>query len=283
MALIKIPGVAVPAVDFDNSDAVEIGETVYAIGSPVGLEGTFSNGIVSGFRNVGEQRLIQITAPISPGSSGGPVTNSKGAVVGVAVATLKDGQNLNFAVPSNYLSQLRANATTVKPLAIAKSNTDKARSIGAPLTEGVIAHSFRWQNTLYGYFTLSLENKLRAPVGNVSCLVIFYNEKGLALDSSNVWVSGTNTGGIKRIEPGAAVRVVGKVEPEVVRLAGFVPRTVTEQEMIGRRDVNDPVGLVHQFPKGWAMDQINAYMEAYWKKRESRTKVRILSFEVLHD
>jgi S1-C subfamily serine protease len=85
LALLKIPSVLVQPVALGNSETVEIGETVYAIGSPVGLEGTFSNGIVSGFRAVGGQRFIQITAPISPGSSGGPVANSKGAVIGVAV------------------------------------------------------------------------------------------------------------------------------------------------------------------------------------------------------
>jgi S1-C subfamily serine protease len=78
LALVAIPGASLASVELGNSDAVEIGETVYAIGSPVGLEGTFSNGIVSGFRSIGGQRLIQITAPISPGSSGGPVADSQG-------------------------------------------------------------------------------------------------------------------------------------------------------------------------------------------------------------
>jgi S1-C subfamily serine protease len=215
LALIKIPAASISPVDLGNSDAIEIGETVYAIGSPVGLEGTFSNGIVSGFRNVGGQRLIQITAPISPGSSGGPVANSKGDVIGVAVATLKDGQNLNFAVPSSYLAQLSTKATTIRPLAIAKRDAGKARSIGAPITEGVIAHSFSWSTGigLYGYFTLSLVNKLRDPVGKVTCLVVFYNKEGLPLASAKMSAPQPIT-----IEPGAAVRVTGEVDPSVVPL-----------------------------------------------------------------
>jgi hypothetical protein len=140
----------------------------------------------------------------------------------------------------------------------------------------VIAHSFTWQDTSYGYFGLSLENKLRDPVDNVNCLVIFYNEKDQALDSAKVWVPGNYTS--VRIEPGAAVRVVGKVTPEVVRLSGFIPHTATGNDL---QSVRDPDGLVHGFPASWTDAQINAYLENYWKQRQSRTKVRILGFEVI--
>ena len=73
-------------------------------GNPQGLEGTFSQGIVSSIRVLGADKILQITAPISPGSSGGPVLNEKGQVIGVSVATFRGGQNLNFAIPSK-LSQ----------------------------------------------------------------------------------------------------------------------------------------------------------------------------------
>lgn len=80
------------------------GEDVYVIGSPMGLETTISTGIVSSIR--GEDKFIQITAPISSGSSGSPVLNSKGEVVGIATLILQGGQNLNFAIPIKYLEQL---------------------------------------------------------------------------------------------------------------------------------------------------------------------------------
>ncbi len=67
-----------------DTDFPEIGERVYAIGNPKGLEGTFSEGIVSGKRVFEENEIIQITAPISPGSSGGPVINTRGEVIGIA-------------------------------------------------------------------------------------------------------------------------------------------------------------------------------------------------------
>ena len=86
----------------------EVGEKIYAIGHPMGLEKTVSEGIVSAIRkmpNLGD--IIQITAAISPGSSGGPVFNSSGVVIGVARATYRTGQNLNFAVPGQKVLELK--------------------------------------------------------------------------------------------------------------------------------------------------------------------------------
>lgn len=90
-----------------DSDTITVGEEVIAIGNPAGLEGTVSNGIVSGVRKLEGFKFIQITAPISPGSSGGPLFNSTGKVIGIATAYLDIGQNLNFAMPINYLKSLK--------------------------------------------------------------------------------------------------------------------------------------------------------------------------------
>lgn len=76
------------------------GETVYAIGNPQGLERTISHGLYSGPRSLEGQALLQVSASISEGSSGGPVVNAAGEVIGVAVSYLEEGQNLNFAVPA---------------------------------------------------------------------------------------------------------------------------------------------------------------------------------------
>lgn len=96
------------------SGSVTPGEQVFAIGNPEGLEKTISQGIVSGLRKKGDRDLLQITSPISHGSSGCPILNAKGEVVGVAVGTLEDGQNLNFAVPVAYVKSFleqKTNAT----------------------------------------------------------------------------------------------------------------------------------------------------------------------------
>ena len=96
------------------SGEVKPGEQVYAIGNPKGLEKTISQGIISGLRERDGRKLIQVTAPISHGSSGGPVLNAKGEVVGVAVGMLEDGQNLNFAVPVDYVRALLAHKDTLQ-------------------------------------------------------------------------------------------------------------------------------------------------------------------------
>ena len=98
-----------------DNDTVQIGMPVYVTGNPRGLEGTFSDGLISAIREVNGRKLFQMTAPVSPGSSGGPVLNSSGEVIGITVSQVKDGQNLNFAVPVNYLKELAATTVTEPP------------------------------------------------------------------------------------------------------------------------------------------------------------------------
>ena len=85
-----------------SADEVAVGQDILVAGNPEGLEATFSKGIVSGIR--AQAGLLQIDAPISPGSSGGPVVNQRGEVIGLAVSSLIEGQNLNFAVPIRYFA-----------------------------------------------------------------------------------------------------------------------------------------------------------------------------------
>lgn len=90
----------------------EVGQAVLAIGNPSGLEKTLSTGVVSGLRRMNGGSLVyQITAPISPGSSGGPVLNEAGQVLGVTSFQAAQGQNLNFAMPVLYIHKLLGNPT----------------------------------------------------------------------------------------------------------------------------------------------------------------------------
>jgi tetratricopeptide (TPR) repeat protein len=97
-----------PASPIKVNDALpSVGEEILVIGNPMGLEQTVTNGIVSALRDVkGSGRLIQMTAPISAGSSGSPVVNLRGELIGVAMSILREGQNLNFAVPSGRIEAL---------------------------------------------------------------------------------------------------------------------------------------------------------------------------------
>lgn len=106
IALLRISGVEGSPLWLGNSCKLEIGDAVYVVGNPKGLEGTFSQGIISSIRNLNGKRYLQITAAISEGSSGGPILNEEGEVVGIAVATLKEGQNLNFAVSGQDLAAI---------------------------------------------------------------------------------------------------------------------------------------------------------------------------------
>jgi hypothetical protein len=106
VAIIKAHGDSFHIVALGNSDQLEVGEDVVAIGSPLSLESTVSNGIVSGVRDDDGRKLLQITAPISHGSSGGPLFNLSGDVVGITSSALPGGESLNFAIPINDVKQL---------------------------------------------------------------------------------------------------------------------------------------------------------------------------------
>jgi hypothetical protein len=116
IAFLKIPAVEMPVVKLGRSSGVEVGQTVYSIGSPLGLQNTFSQGLVSGVREMDGYRLLQISAPISHGSSGGPVFDRNGEVIGIAVLTIEGGQNLNFAIPIDYARGMLGMSQT-QPLA----------------------------------------------------------------------------------------------------------------------------------------------------------------------
>ena len=96
-----------------NEIQLKEGETIYVIGAPKGLTTSLSNGLVSAFRQDHGQFLIQITAPIAPGSSGGPVLNSQGQVVGVATSRLKEG-GFGFAIGASDILQLLKAPLSVK-------------------------------------------------------------------------------------------------------------------------------------------------------------------------
>ncbi|HOW34992.1 MAG TPA: trypsin-like peptidase domain-containing protein [Candidatus Omnitrophota bacterium] len=129
IALIKISGKNLSTVKLGDSDSVKVGQRVVTIGNPLGLAETVSDGLISSLRNTSKGvGLLQISVPLSPGSSGGPLFNLAGEVVGVTVASHPKGQNLNFAVPINAVKPLLRKTSYARYL---------KKSLGAKLIRNV--------------------------------------------------------------------------------------------------------------------------------------------------
>lgn len=93
-----------PTVKIGDSNLINVGDKIYTIGSPRGLENTLSDGLISSkSRVIDNQTYIQISAPISAGSSGGALVDSQGNIIGITTAKIKDGENLNFCIPVNEI------------------------------------------------------------------------------------------------------------------------------------------------------------------------------------
>jgi len=132
IALLKIDAPAPPvrALPLDKTSPQE-GESVVVIGNPLGLEGSVTNGIVSAVRDIPTfGRIIQITAPISSGSSGSPVVNMQGQVIGIATLQITGGQSVNFAIPSERISQLQvATMTSLADLVASTGRNKRAKAV----------------------------------------------------------------------------------------------------------------------------------------------------------
>lgn len=106
VCILHVAGLVVPPVRVGSAHALRVGQKVYAIGSPEGLHLTLSDGLVSGFRDFEYGVVIQTSAPISPGSSGGGLFDSRGTLVGITTSLVEGGQNLNFAHPADWVTEL---------------------------------------------------------------------------------------------------------------------------------------------------------------------------------
>jgi S1-C subfamily serine protease len=130
LAIIKVPGFDLPTIELGNSNDLKAGEAVMAIGSPEGLKGSVTAGVVSAIRDdpfSGGYKVIQTDAAANPGNSGGPLLNDKGQAVGVITSKLKATEGLNFAVPINYVRGLMS--STEQPIGLVQLS---ARLSAAP-------------------------------------------------------------------------------------------------------------------------------------------------------
>ena len=114
IALLKIKAFNLPAAILGDSDEVRVGESVVLVGSPEGLDFTVSEGVISALRDSGDgYQMIQTSAPASPGSSGGGMFNEFGELIAIVTSQFTDGQNLNFALPINYVRGRLSTETTM--------------------------------------------------------------------------------------------------------------------------------------------------------------------------
>lgn len=167
----------VPYLTFGDSDLVQRTDNVLVLGYPLGqyrLKST--TGIVSGRESSGGQALIQMTAPINPGSSGGPLLNEQGQVIGITVASIFAASNVGYAIPINELKQILDELYTkrlvrlpVLGVQFVFSNDSKAEYLGNPLPAGL-------------YITKVLKHSLFERVG-VQEGDMLYEFNGFRLDA----------------------------------------------------------------------------------------------------
>jgi S1-C subfamily serine protease len=126
LVLLKVKAFDLPSAELGDSDALAVGDAVFGIGAPQGLELTLSEGIVSGLRDSGDgYKLVQTTAAMSQGSSGGGLFDANGRLVGVTSFRMSGGEGLNFAIPINYAKGMLATTATID-LAELKARTEEA-------------------------------------------------------------------------------------------------------------------------------------------------------------
>jgi hypothetical protein len=176
IAILKINTNNLPIVQQGDSDNIMSGERIIVIGSPLGLENTISEGIISNSKRIlMEKNYIQTTAPISPGSSGGPLLNDKGEVIGIMTLSNIYGQNINFAIPINeiklylkenlniYLRELTKKKSPSKPTGVwAKVSSKKMILVGWDHADNVdFYHAYFSENRDGPYTVLCDSNGLK--------------------------------------------------------------------------------------------------------------------------
>jgi len=175
-ALIQIDGKGFPYLELSNSARLLAGATVYALGSPLGLQASFSRGIVSqALREIEGAEFIQLDAAISSGSSGGALLDSTGRVVGVTTATMLGAQNINLAVPINFFNKLQN--TDHVPLESILISTAyykdhyPAPDFGAFFDVHVFDQQTSWDDTSYSYRLSDMPGESEAIIDEYTHLV----------------------------------------------------------------------------------------------------------------
>jgi hypothetical protein len=187
LAIIRIEKNSLPALLLGESSTLRAGDPVVAIGHPLGLEDTVSNGLVSAVRTVNPSlTLLQISAPIAPGSSGGPLFNEQGQVIGVAAVVSTQGQNLNFGVPASYLKDLLGHTDPVPFAAFAAGADPSLPSVQRAIPKHDLAILKGCAENDLRTLGLTIDNAIEvgAPIYNAGNFAACYHiYEGAALDA----------------------------------------------------------------------------------------------------
>ncbi len=187
---LAVPGISAPPVAVGSTRRLKIGARVYAIGAPRGLELTLSDGIVSSLRAVEGGQYIQTTAAISPGSSGGRLFDENGALVGLTTFYLADGQNLNFAVPVEWVKELPKRSTKA-----ASAGQSEAQWLNTAIAlqsrkdwRALLDHSRRWTQaqpkSSAAWFGLGITYNTYKELGQTAKAIDAY-QQALRIDPEN--------------------------------------------------------------------------------------------------
>ena len=255
LAIVQVSDAQVRSLPLADSDVVAVGDTVYVVGNPKGfLEGTFSHGLISAIRQLDARKLFQLTAPISSGNSGGPVLNERGEVVGVAVAQVKDGQNLNFAVPSNYLNSLIDRMVTAKPLSgISKPSAQNRQTTTAEtyFIRGIVKSALGLHQDAIVAFEIALRlqpnfpeayagrGKAKAGLGNHSDAIADYD---IAIELKPDYSQAYSGRGMEKVELGKYTEAIKdydiaiQLEPDDAKI--YVSRALAKEKATTIRRCN---------------------------------------------
>ena len=196
IALLRVPGYDLPVLR-TRSQVPSPGERVVVLGSPMGLARSVTDGIVSATRVVAGKQLVQITAAISPGSSGGPVLDASGRVFAVSTFYLEGGQQLNFAVPVRYAlgmlsSPIRERALSEVFGVAASSGAVSSAAPGAAAPARARLTRTSVQGVYYAHQSSSMRGGTGRPVRSQGWLLSAEEQVGLfalqLLDSSGVGI-----------------------------------------------------------------------------------------------
>lgn len=160
-AVLKITADDLPVVPLGNSDLVKLGEGVVAIGNPKGLTGTISAGLISQIREEDDFTMLQTSAPIYSGNSGGPLLNKRGEVIGVVAARVEDGPTLGLAVPIDYVRRALQDGASVKYTIREMARLEERISKEEEEEKGarVIRENFTQYKDPDGFFSLAVPKK----------------------------------------------------------------------------------------------------------------------------